>query len=72
MVVASYWVIVRRGRADLLDALSAAFEGRDAFAVIEDRRTHTPVLADDEERRGSAPPWDASDFLLAERVSLLE
>jgi hypothetical protein len=37
--MASYWIVVPRGNAELFDLLSMAFRGRTDFSVIVDRRT---------------------------------
>ena len=37
--MASYWIVVPRGNAELFDLLSIAFRGRSGFTVIVDRRS---------------------------------
>ena len=65
-----YWIVVRRGRADLLELLAAAFQGRRGFAVVEDRRTWQRNRQ--EERRSDLADWNDADFFVAERVQGLD
>ena len=65
-----YWIVVRRGRADLLELLVTAFRDRTGFAVVEDRRTEQRKRQ--EERRSALTDWNHTDFFVAERVQRLE
>ena len=48
--MASYWIVVRRENAELLDVLSVAFRGRTGFDVVADRRARS------RQARGAARP----------------
>jgi hypothetical protein len=66
--MATYWIVVRRDNADLLDALSVAFRGRTGFRVIADRRAQHSRRRRVRERRGPQMPWGADEFIVAERL----
>lgn len=69
--MASYWVVVRSGKKELLDALSSAFSRHDAFIVIEDRRKD-PLRQRSAGRAGTSPDWNGEDFIVVERASLVD
>jgi hypothetical protein len=63
--MASYWIVVTRGNAELFDLLSVAFRGRSDFSVIMDRRGAGRAAASDKRGRGPTPGPD--EFIVAER-----
>jgi hypothetical protein len=64
--MASYWIVVTRGNAELFDLLSVAFRGRSDFSVIMDRRGGGGrAAASDTRGRGPTPGPD--EFIVAER-----
>lgn len=63
--MASYWIVVTRGNAELYDLLSVAFRGRSDFSVIMDRRGAGRAAASDKRGRGPTPGPD--EFIVAEQ-----
>jgi hypothetical protein len=68
--MASYWIVVPRGNAELFDLLSIAFEGRSDFTVIVDRRADGSAAptAEAAERRGQRAELGPDDIVVAERA----
>ena len=69
--MASYWVVVRSDRTELLKALSAAFHRHEGFTVIEDRRKD-PMRHKAGDGTDEPPAWNGDDFFVVERGSLVE
>jgi hypothetical protein len=69
--MASYWIVVAKGNAELFDLLSVAFKGRSDFSVIVDRRgtEQEPAGGD---RRGAGPELGPDEFVVAERAEPFE
>ena len=65
-----YWVVVKRGRPELFELLRGAFQQREGFTVVQDRRISAGEQAETE-RRGHEPGW-TGDFIVAERTGLLD
>jgi hypothetical protein len=65
--MASYWIVVPRGNAELFDLLSTAFRGRTGFSVIEDRRRADGDPAEGG-RRSSSLPLGPDEIVVAERT----
>jgi hypothetical protein len=65
--MASYWIVVPRGNAELFDLLSTAFRGRTGFSVIEDRRRADGGPAEGD-RRSSSLPLGPDEIVVAERT----
>ena len=65
--MASYWIVVPRGNAELFELLSMAFKGDTGFSVIEDRRTagEPPAGADMRARSDALGP---DEIVVAERT----
>ena len=67
--MASYWVVVRRENAELLEVLSVAFRGRTGFDVVADRRRNPfRKRRGAAERRGHQMQFGPDEFIVAERV----
>jgi len=66
--MASYWIVVPRGNAELFDLLSVAFRGRTGFSVIVDRRT-TESHPEREDRRSRGVELGPDEFIVAERLA---
>ena len=64
--MASYWIVVTRGNAELYDLLSVAFRGRSDFSVIMDRRG-AGRAASASDKRGRGPTPGPDEFIVAER-----
>jgi hypothetical protein len=65
--MASYWIIVPSGNADLYDLLSIAFRGRAGFSVIMDRRA--PEIARTvSDRRAPRVDVGPDEIIVAERL----
>jgi hypothetical protein len=63
--MASYWIVVPRGNAELFDLLSMAFRGRSGFHVIVNRRaTDAPTDGSDRRTRSADPGPD--EIIVAE------
>ena len=69
--MAAYWVVVRTGRQELLDALRTAFSRHEAFTVIEDRRKD-PHRGGGADTNGGRATWNGDDFVVVERGTLLD
>ena len=69
--MASYWVVVKKGKRDLLNALSSAFSRHEGFTVIEDRRKD-PMRRASPGTAGKSPGWNGDDFIVVERGSLVD
>jgi hypothetical protein len=65
--MASYWIVVPRGNAELFDLLSAAFRGRSGFSVIKDRRSGDG-RPPDAERRSAGIELGPDEIIVAERA----
>jgi hypothetical protein len=68
--MASYWIVVPRGNAELFDLLSIAFQGRSGFTVIVDRRADdsAPIAVEGAERRGQRAELGPDEIVVAERA----
>jgi hypothetical protein len=62
-----YLIVVKRGKSELRTILEIAFQGRESFTVIEDRRVVDHGVRPEQERRQSMEPLQLEDFLVAER-----
>jgi hypothetical protein len=70
--VPNYFVVVKRERPELLDLLRRAFQQREGFTVVQDRRLEATLEPEAEpDRRSKEVGW-AGDFLVAERTGLLD
>jgi hypothetical protein len=65
--MASYWIVVPRGNAELFDLLSVAFRGRSGFSVIMDRRSGDSRPKEGE-RRGTRLELGPDEIIVAERA----
>lgn len=63
-----YLIVVKRGKAELRRILEIAFQGRDRFTIIEDRRVVDRGVRPEQERRRGEEPLQHQDFLIAERT----
>jgi len=68
--MASYWIVVPRGNAELFDLLSIAFEGRSGFTVIVDRRADdsAALRVEGAERRGQRAELGFDEIIIAEQA----
>jgi hypothetical protein len=67
--MASYWIVVPRGNAELFDLLSIAFDGRSDFTVIVDRRADDSAASGERaERRGQRAELGPDEIVVAERA----
>jgi hypothetical protein len=69
--MASYWIVVPRGNAELFDLLSIAFRGRPGFAVIVDRRAMdcSAGRGDGAERRSVRAELGPDEIVVAEQAA---
>jgi hypothetical protein len=68
--MASYWIVVPRGNADLFDLISIAFQGRSGFTVIIDRRADVSAAGrvESAERRGQRAELGPDEIVVAEQA----
>src|SRR5262245_22211968 len=69
--MASYWIVVPQGNAELFDLLSMAFKGRTGFSVIMDRRT-SGASAPGADRRSRSDSLGPDEIVVAERADKSE
>jgi hypothetical protein len=65
--MASYWIVVPRGNAELFDLLSIAFKGRTGFSVIMDRRA-PGATSTDGDRRARGEEIGPDEIVVAEQA----
>jgi hypothetical protein len=65
--MASYWIVVPRGNAELFELLSMAFRGRTGFNVIMDRRAAAPA-APGIDRRARPETLGPDEIVIAEQA----